>query len=464
VQLEFHGAARSVTGSCYRLDLGEQRLLVDCGMFQERAWQERNWQPFGFDPAAIDVTLLTHCHIDHIGRLPLLAKQGYHGRTFATAASVDLAELMLLDAAHIQEEDAKFKNKRHAREGRDVPPAKPLFTVEDADNALDDLVAVAYDKRVEVLDGVFATWRDAGHMLGSASLLLEVERGGARRSFWFSGDVGAPGRAILRDPRPFELADYVVCESTYGDRLHEPQDEVLPKLREVVLDTVRRGGNLVVPSFAVGRTQQLLYHLRHLMVTKQIPMVLTFVDSPMAVEATAILREHPECFDDEAQALIAAAKDPVGFGPLHFSSSREQSKAINNIRGSAIIISASGMCNAGRIKHHLAANISRRDSTILFVGYQAEHTLGRQIIEGASEVRILGELRPVRARIAKINGLSGHADRDGLLAWLGALQQPPRHVFITHGDDAVTQRFAALVAERYGWPTSAPACGEAAAV
>jgi metallo-beta-lactamase family protein len=456
LQLQFCGAARSVTGSCYLLDLGHSRLLIDCGLFQERACEGRNWQPFPFDPASIDAVLLTHAHIDHCGRLPLLVKGGFRGPIFATPATCDLARLMLLDSAHIQQEDARFKTKRHRREGRDRQPIQPLYTAEDAAQAVTELTHVAYRKTLEVRDGVRVTWRDAGHMLGSASLLVEFERAGGPRSILFSGDVGATHRVILKDPEPFEAADLVICESTYGDRLHEPAEDVLPKLREIVLDTLKRGGNLIVPAFAVGRTQDLLYHLRQLLETKQIPPVMTIVDSPMAVEATEILRRHPECYDTEARALIDAGRDPIDFPPLHLVSSREQSQAINRIRGSAIIIAASGMCNAGRIKHHLALNIERPECTVLFAGYQAEHTLGRQIVDGASEVRIFGEFHRVRARIANLNGLSGHADRDGLLAWLGALRRAPEQVLVTHGDDPVTQSFAGLVTARLGYAAMAP--------
>lgn len=459
-QLTFCGAAGSVTGSCYLLEVAGRKLLIDCGMFQERAFQDRNWAPFPFDPREIEAVLLTHSHIDHIGRLPLLAKQGFAGRIFGTEATCDLAELMLLDSAHIQEEDARFKTKRHQRAGRDTGPTQPLYTVADAEAALGDLVAVRYHQRTELLDGVCGTWNDAGHMLGSGSIKLEITENGQTRTIVFSGDVGVPDRVILRDPEPFDDADIVVCESTYGDRVHEPSEETAGKLRDVALDTIRRGGNLVVPAFAVGRTQALLYHLRELVQSKQIPPILTIVDSPMAVEATKITYDHPECYDDETRRLYDLGKDPIGYRSVQFCSSREQSKAINNIRGSAIIISASGMCTAGRIKHHLAQNLGRSESTILFAGYQAAHTLGRQLVEGADQVRLFGEMHRVRAKIAKINSLSGHADREGLMTWLGALKRAPEHVYITHGDADVAQRFAGLVGERHGWPVTAPGYGD----
>lgn len=461
MRITFCGAARSVTGSCYLVETASQRFLVDCGLFQERVFQSRNWDPFPFDPAGLDFVLLTHAHIDHIGRLPLLVKQGFTGPIHCTRATADLVELLLLDSAHIQEEDAKYKSKRHRKEGRDAPPVEPLYGTKDAYGAIEKVSAIRYDKDVEVADGVVAHWNDAGHMLGSGHIALDLSENGKTKRVVFSGDIGVPDRVILRDPEPFRRADVAICESTYGDRLHENRAFAAEKLRDVINATLARGGNVVIPSFAVGRTQTLLYHMRRLMESDQIPPVTTFVDSPMAVEATGILRRHPECFDEEARALVEAGEDPVGFEPLHFASSTSASKAINRIKG-CVIISASGMCTAGRIKHHLAHNLGRSESTILFVGYQAKHTLGRIILEGAEEVRILGRMQPVRARVETINGLSGHADRDGMLAWLRELEQPPEKVFLTHGDEEVALRFADTVRDATGWTVEVPEYGSSA--
>ncbi len=294
MQLTFCGAARNVTGSCYHLDLGESRVVVDCGLFQERSHQAHNWDDLPFDPAAVDAVVLTHAHIDHIGRLPLLVRQGFRGKIFCTPATADLLELLLLDSAHIQEEDARFKTKRHRREGRELPAARPLYDTAEAWAAIRLAEPVRYHRTVPVAPGVEATWNDAGHMLGSAHLALDLSSAGQRRRVVFSGDVGVAGKVILRDPEPFDRADAVVCESTYGDRVHDDLEFAVDKLRDVINGTLDRGGNVVIPSFAVGRTQTLLYYMRKLMESDQIPPVTTFVDSPMAVKATDILRRHPE--------------------------------------------------------------------------------------------------------------------------------------------------------------------------
>ena len=455
MNLTFCGAARSVTGSCYLLTTDVAKVLVDCGLFQERAFQSRNWDPFPFDPADLDVVLLTHAHIDHIGRLPLLVKGGFRGRILATPATVDLVELLLLDSAHIQEEDARYKTKRHRREGRQTADTAPLYTTDEAKQILGLLEAVPYHQAAHVAEDVEAVWHDAGHMLGSGHLAVTAEG----KKVVFSGDIGVPNRVILRDPEPFDQADVMICESTYGNRIHESLTFAAEKLAKVINETINHGGNVVIPSFAVGRTQTLLYFMRRLMEEDRIPPVVTFVDSPMAIKATHILTKHPECFDAEAKSLAEAGHDPVGFEPLHFSSSTGASKAINRIKG-CVIISASGMCTAGRIKHHLSHNIGNSRNTILFVGYQAQHTLGRQILEGKNPVRILGEERPVKARIEKINGLSGHADMEMMLEWLSKLDSPPKRMFLTHGDEEVALEFAETIKQRLGWEPMVPEYGQ----
>lgn len=459
MQLTFCGAARNVTGSCYLLEAAGRRVLVDCGLFQERGLKDRNWEAFPFDPAGIDAVILTHAHIDHSGRLPLLAKQGFVGPIYTTPAGVDLTELLLLDSAHIQEEDARYKTKRHRREGRELPPTEPLYETAHAKQAVALLRRVKYHRSIEVVPGITAVWNDAGHILGSGHVLVTVKQGTAATRVLFSGDIGMAPRPILKDPEPFAEADVLICESTYGNRLHETREFAVQKLRDVVNETMAKEGNVVIPAFAVGRTQTILYYLAALMKAGEIDEVTTFVDSPMAIRATEILRRHPDCYDEEARAVLAAGGDPIGFEPLHFTSTTSASKAINRIKGGCIIVSASGMCTAGRIKHHLQHNITRPNSTILFCGFQAVGTLGRQILERPDEVRIHGEMHRVRARIEAIGGLSGHADRNGLLNWCAAVSGV-QQCYVTHGDEEPALEFAAALSERFGWPVEAPEYGQ----
>jgi metallo-beta-lactamase family protein len=460
IKLRFLGAAQNVTGSCYFVEANGVRVLVDCGLYQEREYRERNWQPFPVPPHTLDAILLTHAHLDHCGLLPKLAREGFHGPVYCTAATAEIAQIMLMDAAQIQQEDADFKRKRHGREGRTGPyPEVPLYTTEDVMACLSLFSAVAYRKPVEAGDGVTATFYDAGHVLGSAMVELVVRENGDTRRLLFSGDVGRWHRLILRDPTVFQQADYVVVESTYGDRLHDPESPS-GKLADVIQETVQRRGNLVVPSFALERSQELLYGLNLLLKEGRIPHILVFLDSPTAASITEVFERHAELYDDETMALLSQGRDPFDFPGLTVVRTPSQSKAINNIAGSAMIIAGSGMCTGGRIKHHLVRNIHRPESTILFVGYQAAGTLGRQIIDGAREVRILGLEYPVRARIEMIEGFSGHADRDELFRWLSALRTPPTRVFVVHGEPATALRFAEFVAKRTGWKTSVPAYGE----
>ncbi|HIE51148.1 MAG TPA: MBL fold metallo-hydrolase [Armatimonadetes bacterium] len=455
MRLHFLGAAGNVTGSCYLLELEHQRVLVDCGLYQERPLRGRNWEPFPFPAEQINVLLLTHAHIDHCGLIPKLCREGFQGRILTTKATVELAELLLLDAAHIQEEDARFKMKRHAREGRpDV--IHPLYTTADAQAALQYLEGVPYGEMVTLGDGITVTFYDAGHILGSTQVEIRYPLNGQERVLLFSGDLGAVDRPILRDPAPPGRADYLVMESTYGDRQHESAEDCLDRLAALVNETFAHGGNLVIPAFAVGRTQELLYDLNELLAQDRIPNALVFVDSPMAVSATEIFQRHPECYDEEARQLLHSGDNPLEFPSLHLVRRVEDSKAINHLRGSAIIISASGMCTAGRIKHHLVHNISRPECTILFVGYQARGTLGRHLLEGENPVRILGQYREVKARIESLSGFSAHADQRGLLEWLGHLPTPPRQVFLTHGEPEALQTLQEKIREQLGFAVQVP--------
>ncbi len=455
MKLNFCGAAQNVTGSCYHLEANGSRLLVDCGFFQERSLQPRNWAPFPFAADELDAVLLTHAHLDHCGLLPKLVKAGFAGRVYATPPTADIARIVMLDAAHIQEEDMRQKQKRHAREGRTSPhPYEPLFTVRDAEAVIPRFAPTEYGTATTVADNVEATFHEAGHILGSASISLRVSSNGATRRVLFSGDLGRYDTPLIRDPAALDEADYVVVESTYGNRLHKPNDGIPAALAAAIVTTVEAGGNILVPSFAVERTQELLFHLHNLLQADRIPHLLAFVDSPMAVKVTDVFKRHTRLLDAETRAMIERGEHPCDFPGLHMCSTVDESKAINHLRGSAMIVAGSGMCTGGRIKHHLRNNISRPESTVLFVGYQAAGTLGRILIEGAKQVRIHGGIYPVKARIRKINGFSAHGDRDELHRWLSSQKQAPRRVFITHGEPEAATAFAAFVREKRGWPTS----------
>jgi len=457
IRLSFLGAARNVTGSRHLVTVDNLKFLIDCGLFQERQFKARNWEPFPFAPDTLDAVLLTHAHLDHCGLLPKLVREGFSGPIYCTAATAEIAKIVLLDSANIQEEDAEFKRERHRREGRKGPyPEAPLYSVDDARACLPQLFPVRYEETVELADGVSATFHDAGHILGSSMVKMNVARNGERRSLLFSGDVGRWDRPILRDPTLFQEADYVVVESTYGDRTHESQETIEERLAEVVNSTVKAGGNIVIPSFALERSQEVLYYMNELLMGNRIPHLVVFVDSPMAVTVTDVFQQHPELFDEEMTQLVRHRNSPFEFPGLTMVRTVDQSKAINYISGTAMIIAGSGMCTGGRIKYHLVRNISRPESTVLFVGYQAAGTLGRQIVDGAEEVRILGQRHPVRARVAQIHGFSAHADRDELFRWLSSLQEPPRQVFVVHGESEAAGHFAGFLREKTGWNVSVP--------
>jgi len=457
MKVRFLGAVRQVTGSRYLLETGDLRILVDCGLFQERAFLGRNWEPFAVPPDTVDYLLLTHAHLDHSGLIPKLVGAGFTGPILTTGASIDLAEIILKDAGHIQEEDAAYKRKRHQREGRTGPyPVVPLYTGDDVQAALPLFERVRYNQPKHLNDRVTVTYHDAGHILGSAMLELTVRENGKTRTVVFSGDIGQCDKPIIRDPSVFEQADYVVMESTYGGRDHQPTRDVDDQLCDIINTTVDAGGNIVIPTFAVERAQELVYDIGRLVREDRIPNLMIFLDSPMAVDATEVFRRHRECLDDEAMEILESGyrlfKFP-GFKPVRSTS---ESKAINRIRGSCIIMSTSGMCTAGRIKHHLVNNISRPESTIVFVGYQAGGTLGRELANGKSPVRIHGQQREVRARITQIHGLSAHADQGALLRWLGHLESPPRCVFLSHGEEEGANHLAGEIRSRWGWAVQVP--------
>jgi metallo-beta-lactamase family protein len=459
--LSFLGAAGNVTGSRFLVTWDGQRVLIDCGMYQERKFASRNWDPFPIPPDSIDAVVLTHAHLDHSGYLTKLVREGFRGRIYCTAATADIATIILADSARIQEEDAAYKKRRHEREGRRGPhPEIPLYTSEDAEAVTDHFSPVAYGESFKVGHEMTAELHDAGHILGAATVQLDLGKRDRRRLV-FSGDLGQWDKPLMDDPETYKQADYVVVESTYGDRLHENGSHIEDRLAEVITETTKRGGNIVIPSFAVERAQEVLYYLKRLMASRRIPRLMTFVDSPMATRVTHVFGRHPEILDEKLTNVIHAGDSPFEFPGLKFVRTVEESKAINAIRGSVIIIIAgAGMCNGGRIKHHLVNNISDPRSTVLFVGYQAEGTLGRHILDGGNPVRILGEPCKVNAKIVDMQIFSAHADRDGLMRWLQALELPPRQVFAVHGEDSASQSFAEYVRAKTGWKTTCPEYGE----
>ena len=463
VKLRFLGAAQNVTGSRYLVETNNTRLLVDCGLYQERDFTGRNWDAFPVPPDTIDAVLLTHAHLDHCGLIPKLVREGFHGKIYCTTATADIARIILLDSARLQEEDAEFKRKRHEREGRKSPyPEVPLYTSEDARSSFPLFSAVNYKEPVRIGDEVEATFYDAGHVLGSAMIRVTVKQGEESRTILFSGDVGRPDRPILQDPNIIGKADYLVLESTYGDRVHKDTANIANNLAEIINSTKKAGGNVVVPSFALQRTQEILYYLNDLLIEDRIPHILVFLDSPMAISITEVFKHHSELFDREMIERLNHKKSPFDFPGLKMVQTADESKSINHISGTIMIIAGSGMCTGGRIKHHLVTNISRRESTILFVGYQAGGTLGRQIIDGAKRVRILGQQYPVRARIAQIHGFSAHADRNEILRRLSALKSSPKHIFVTHGESDAAHNFRDFLAGKTGWKVSVPAYEETA--
>jgi metallo-beta-lactamase family protein len=467
--IRFLGAAQNVTGSSYLVENRDTRVLVDCGLYQERKYRERNWAPFAVDPGSIDAVLLTHAHLDHCGLLPKLVREGFSGPIYCTSATAAIARIVLLDSARIQEEDAQYKRRRHEREGRKGShPEEPLYTEEDAERTLPLFRTVGYDSPMPFTDGISASFFEAGHILGSSMIRLQLggnggsggSRSGEVRSIVFSGDIGQWDKPIIEDPTIFTEADYLIMESTYGDRTHEDPGEVEDLLAEAVNTSHRAGGNLLIPSFALERTQEVLYHLNRLLQSNRIPHLMVFVDSPMAISVTEVFKDHPELFDDAMRELMEAGHSPFSFSGLKMTRSVDQSKAINHIRGTSIIIAGSGMCTGGRIKHHLVHNIYRKESTILFVGYQAEGTLGRHILSGAKEVRILGQTWRRRANIRRISGFSAHADQPALLRWLGGLKRPPRRLFLTHGESDAIRVLADKIEQEKGWQPYVPEYGE----
>lgn len=459
MKITFCGAAGTVTGSCYLFETGRYRFIVDCGMFQgSKEINALNERDFLFNPADLDFALLTHAHIDHSGLIPKLVKNGFAKKIFATKATVELCRIMLPDAGHIQEMEVEWRNRKRARKGQS--PLEPLYTSVDALNCLPQFQAVNYQEEFQPVPGIKVRFLDAGHILGSAIIEIWVTEDGITTKVVCSGDLGQKNQPIIQDPTYVEKADYLLIESTYGNRLHEDSGERVNQLKRLIMESVESGGNLVIPAFAVGRTQDLLYHIRTLLLKGEIPRVPVYIDSPMAVSVTEIYRDSPGYYDEPTLKMLADGQSPFEFKNLHFTRTVEDSRQINDIAKGAIIISASGMCEAGRILHHLKHNLWRPESHILFVGYQAEGSLGRRLLEGAKVVKIMGEEIGVRAQIHSIGGFSAHADQRGLMDWLGSFQQLPRGIFITHGESGAQKEMAALISRKFGIEPSIPAWGE----
>ncbi len=457
MKMTFCGAARMVTGSCCLVETETARFLVDCGMLQgQDAEANGNCQDFPFDPKSIDFVLLTHAHIDHSGRLPKLYVDGFRGPVHTTRATAGLCRIMLPDSGHIQESEAAWHARKDRRADREC--AGPLYTMQDAIDTCRLLTEVRYDEPFSPADGIRVCMRDAGHILGSAILEVDITEGGRTTRVVFSGDLGNRNIPIMRDPAIIESADLLVVESTYGDRLHEALADPVERMVTVINETIARGGNVIIPAFAVGRTQEVIYALnreeeRYRDHRSAFLRTQVYVDSPLAVSATRVFEENSDCFDEEAQAFIKAGENPLEFPNLHFTASVEESKALNDDSKPKIIISSSGMADAGRVRHHLKHNLWKREAAVIFVGYQAPGTLGRQLVDGATRVSIFDEEIAVRAHVEMIEGFSGHADRRGLLNWIDAFKRKPTRIILVHGEDGVIDRFAGTIGGTLGIPT-----------
>lgn len=459
MKLTFYGAAREVTGSCFYLEASGKKILIDCGMQQGHDEKENEQLPF--IASQIDFVLVTHAHIDHSGRLPLLAKDGFKGKVYATGASCDLLNIMLRDSAHIQEMEAQWKNQKGKRAGNDE--TQPLYSMADAEAILTHLERCDYQKPIQLAEGITVRFDDAGHLLGSASLEVMVTEGRITKKLVFSGDIGNSDQPILNDPSYIKEADYVIMESTYGDRLHEPSEDYTLDLANIIDKTLKRGGNVIIPSFAVGRTQELLYFIRDIKERKLVqshPDFPVYVDSPLATEATAIYTKNMKAYgDQDAKELLGEGIQPLVFKNLHMTQSSDESKALNFMTAPKVIIASSGMCEAGRIRHHLKHNLWREECSVVFVGYQANGTLGRIILDGVQRVKLFGEEVAVKAEIVNFKGMSGHADQNGLIKWITSFTKRPGHVFLVHGEEEVSLAFAGILEPR-GFSVSVPEYGD----
>lgn len=441
MDIEFIGGVRSVTGTMHLLDINNKRILLDCGLYQgKRDESFRRNRTFPFDPASLDVMVLSHAHIDHSGNIPHLVKSGFKGHIFCTHATRDLCSIMLQDSGHIQEKDTAYINKKRQHKGE--APLEPLYTAKDAEKCLNSFCSIGYNHPLNISEGVQVTFYDAGHILGSALSVLDITEDSHSFRLIFSGDLGRNNMPILRDPAIIDQADILFIESTYGGRVHDDYEKVNEKLIAIINETVNRGGKIIVPAFSVGRTQELVYSLHQLVNAGKIPNIPIFIDSPLSVNATQVFRAHPECYDAET-SQFSLTEDPFGFHLLHYVKDVEESKKLNSIQEPCMIISASGMCEAGRILHHLANNIENPKNTILIIGYMAENTLGKKLVEKQPVVRIFGEDFQLLSQVVKLNAFSAHADHDELLRWIGHLDRDHlQHIFILHGEFSQNEALA----------------------
>lgn len=463
MKLTFLGAARTVTGSCYLVEVGNYKLLVDCGMFQgSKLVKAFNEKEFLFNPAEIDAVVLTHAHVDHSGLLPKLTKEGFKGTIHCTKSTKELCSILLPDSAHIQESDAEEMNRKGMRAGKKV--VLPLFTIDDAADAVKLMKIHDFGVEFSPVPGVKCTFKIAGHILGSAFIQMKVQDGKDTTKFIFTGDIGQPNQPIIDDPASLEPADFIITESTYGNRKHEAYDKEA-ELAEIVNDTVKRGGNVIIPAFAVGRTQVLLYYFQKMIAAGKIPEIPIYVDSPMANKATEITLTNPDEYDEEARALyVMQGRRLMNMQNLHFTATAQESAALNHMDSPMIILSASGMCDAGRILHHLKHNLWRKECSVIIAGYQAEGSVGRKLVEGAKRVKLMGEEITVQAKIYNMKGFSAHADKEQLIAWYDALKETPRCFFVTHGEIDASMVLADEISKKIGTATYIPHFGDCAEI
>ena len=463
MKITFYGAARTVTGSCHMVEAGDKKFLIDCGMFQGRLTDQMiNYEDFPFNINEVDFVILTHAHIDHSGRIPKLYKAGFKGKIYATTATVDLCSIMLADSGHIQEKEIEWVNKKRIRAGK--KPSEPMYTAQDGIDSMELFEGIEYDEEIVIDENIRFVLRDAGHMLGSSIVEIYITEDEKTERLVFTGDLGNLNMPIIKDPTYIDGADHLVMETTYGNRIHGEMEDQSGKFIQILLDTIERGGNVIIPSFAVGRTQEILYEINKFAamkgISEELKKIPVYVDSPLAVNATKIFESNPSYYNDDALRYLLKGDNPLEFENLHFVTTSDESKALNEKNEPSVIISASGMCEVGRIKHHLKHNLFKPECTILFVGFQAEGTLGHKILNGDKLVKIFGEEIAVNAEVKYLDAFSGHADKNGLLTWIEKMDKKPKNIFLVHGEYSAQQAFKNEVYDRFKIPCVIPAYEE----